>query len=511
VNPVIEQKTEALDGRDSRIKERSIVMLLCLLAGIHVFIFSAAFPLFNINDEAAHYDLVLKYSHGDIPSEMAPMSEEWMRYFALFGSQEYFFAPEFFEDKTIPPPLWTQPIEQAKSALLTREKLWRKVNHESSQPPLYYAIAGAWWDIGKLGGFHDGYLLYWVRFLDVILVGGLVWLGYAAGRAAFPEKAFVRLGVPALLAFMPQTVFYSVTNDILSPITFGAAFLCLIYWWRAEMPKVSHGLALGAALVASFLTKMCNVPLIGIMALFLVMDAWRRAKAGTLRLALPSFVAMGLCSGIPATWWVIRCRRDFGDFTGSEEKIRMLGWTHKPVGEWIHHPIFSPKGMWVFCHDLLASLWRGEFLWHRQPLASATVDNVFVFFSVAAIGFALVNLCRRSAGSAGLERQVLWFCFLSAAASALFLAYLSIIYDFHDCFYPSREHPYFTSGRLMLGAVIPFLTICLYGIDCALQRVKVPWVRPSVQGCMIVFMLAGELAVDWPVFFSRYNWFHLAG
>ena len=57
---------------DSR--ERKIVLLLCALAAIHVFVFSAAFPLFNNVDEAAHFDLVLKYSRGDLPQGIENLS-----------------------------------------------------------------------------------------------------------------------------------------------------------------------------------------------------------------------------------------------------------------------------------------------------------------------------------------------------------------------------------------------------------------------------------------------------
>ena len=36
---------------------------------------------------------------------------------------------------------------------------------------------------------------------------------------------FIRLAVPALIACLPQTTFYAINNDILTPLTFGAAFV----------------------------------------------------------------------------------------------------------------------------------------------------------------------------------------------------------------------------------------------------------------------------------------------
>ncbi len=49
--------------------EKKIILLLCFMAALHVFIFSAAFPFFNNVSEAMRYDLVLTYSSGRVPLE----------------------------------------------------------------------------------------------------------------------------------------------------------------------------------------------------------------------------------------------------------------------------------------------------------------------------------------------------------------------------------------------------------------------------------------------------------
>ncbi len=59
----------------------------------------------------------------------------------------------------------------------------------------------------------------------------------------------------------------------------------------------------------------------------------------------------------------------FGDLTGSTAKIGLLGWTRKPFGDWWQHPIFTPRGLWVFWSSLIASFWRGEVNWHGRPLS----------------------------------------------------------------------------------------------------------------------------------------------
>ena len=120
----------------------------------------------------------------------------------------------------------------------------------------------------------------------------------------------------------------------------------------------------------------------------------------------------------------------------------------------------------------------------------------------------VVALLARPKAATGPQRQALWFGFRCLLAAVAFLGFLSIIYDFHDCYYPSREHPYFTSGRLMLGALIPFLLLFLYGMDSAWAGEK-QLGAPAGSGRLILFMLVSEITIDWRIFPNAYNWFHM--
>jgi hypothetical protein len=491
--------------------ERKTIFLLCVLAAIHIFIFSAAFPFFNNVDEQFHFDLVVKYSHGDVPHGLETVSDESVRYIVLYGSLEYFGNPTNFPDGKFPPPPWTWPQtnEKIRNALLAKENAWRsETNHECSQPPLYYALAGLWWRLGQACGFHNGFLLYWLRFLNVIFVAALVWLGYAAARIVLPGNLFLRIGVPALITFIPQTIFYSVNNDVLSPLCFGAAFVLLVKSMNMEIPGVRLGAAAGLALAATFLGKISNLPLLAVAGAVVSLKFLHLLKAGKLRAALPSLIALALCALSPMAVWLAWTKHYFGDFTGSAAKIQFLGWTHKPFAEWRHHPIFTPHGFWIFIHDLLSTFWQGEFLWHLQPLAFRAIDMIYAISSVVAVIITVIALLPRFTAANAPQRQALWFGFCCFIAAISFLAFLSIIYDFHNCFYPSREHPYFTSGRLMLGALIPFLLLFVHGLDYALKKFG-NRVKFLILGAMILFMLASEIIIDWPVFSNEYNWFHL--
>ena len=223
---------------------------------------------------------------------------------------------------------------------------------------------------------------------------------------------------------------------------------------------------------------------------------------------MPSLASLYFSATLPMAAWAAWCRIHFGDFTGSAAKVQFLGWTLKPFSEWWQHPIFTPHGAWIFLSGLLANFWQGEFMWHGQPLASPTVNLIYVAASLGFIAVALGVLTARFAGATGAQRQALWLALAAFGASAAFLAFLSVIYDFHDCANPSREHPYFTQGRLLLGALIPFLLLFVFGMNRALSRLGNAAKFLALAG-LILFMLVSEIAVDWPVFFSQYNWFHM--
>jgi hypothetical protein len=136
------------------------------------------------------------------------------------------------------------------------------------------------------------------------------------------------------------------------------------------------------------------------------------------------------------------------------------------------------------------------------------IDVIYVILSGGYFGIALFAVLRRHTVMPGSQRQALWLSFACVIAAVGFFAGLSIIYDFHNCFYPSREHPYFTSGRLMLGALIPFLLLFTFGINCALNKFR-DRVKFIALAGLILSMLISEIAIDWPVFGSAYNWFHM--
>ena len=499
-------KSPAVSSKSS---EKKIILLLGLLAAVHVFIFSAAFPFFNNVDELMHFDLIMKYADGHVPRQLEAISPDSAAYVTLFYSYAYMQSPGNFPDGKFPPPLWTVPKQKSAPILAANIATWQtQKNYEVAQAPLHYVLEAAWWRLGRCLGVPDGRLLYWLRFFNVVLVLALVWLAYATARIVFPENLFIRLAVPALLAFMPQSAFYSLGNDVLSAVCFGTTFICLLKWLPSEKPSPWISAATGLAFAATFLTKTTNLPLLAIAAavvLFKVVQSLRNGKAAVVALDLAIFL---VCAFPFVLGWMIWCKLNFGDLTGSKVSPNYFGWTVKPFSEWWHHPILSPAGAWTYLSGQLGTLWQGEFYWCHKPMSLPGSEAAYTTLTVVLLAAVFPALWPRFSHVTLPQRRVLQLSMICLVALLAFFALLSAAYDFHNCFNPSRAHPYFREGRLLLGVLIPFLLLIAYGLDRAFNRLG-NLAKFGALALMISLMLAVEIVTDWPVFSNPYNWYHL--
>jgi hypothetical protein len=495
-------------------KDRLWICLLCALATLRVLVYSTAFPLFNNVDEQKHFDLVVKYAQGRLLRQTdLPISPESARYFAVYNSPEYISRPTDFSGRAYPPPLWRQPPEQGGPMFAAGLADWKaQLNPELTSPPLYHAAAAVWLKLGQRCGMVGGNLAHWVRGSNVLIVLGLVWLGYLTARLIFPDRPFLRLGVPALLALHPQDIFYSVQNDTLMALAFGASFYGLLRLWRSEPPGLLTAALTGLALAATGLAKTTSLPLLAVAALGIAVMIARWAAAKKLPAALPSLALLGLCTALPLILWFAWSRREFGDFTGSGIKTQLLGWTPKPLGDWWSHPILRPGGWWVFGTELFASFWRGEFHWQGRPMALAGMDVLYWLTTLGLTGFAIFTLAAKRREPMTPERPALWFCLATFVAAVAFLGVASMAYDFGQCVYPSRAFPYFVSGRLLSGALIPFCVIYLYGWDQAMGRLGCSdRARVISLGVWLGLITLSEAWINLPAFSSPYNLFHFWG
>jgi hypothetical protein len=494
----------------SRISRRELwwVIALCVFATLRVLIFSAAFPFFNNVDERRQFDLVMKYAYGHVPRGSELISAATLPYLSRYASPEFLAAPENFEGGYYG-PLWMHPAKEVARTLSAIEEIWSTTpNQECSQPPLYYAVAGAWSHIGQWIGVKGGTVLYWIRFLNVAFIAALVWLAYVTARIIFPDQVAMQLGVPLLVASIPQDAFYGIDNDVLSPICFGITFICIVRWFREERPTIGLGIATGLSIAAAYLTKLSNLPFIFVATLAIAYWCVRQTRSRNLRNAIPALSVLVCCAAIPIAAWMLWVKSHFGDFTGAASKAKLLGWTAKPFSEWWSHPIFTFSGSWTFLSELTASFWRGEFMWHAHTIGSKAMDLFYVFSSLGLFLIAVAALLQNRGKNVGrAQRRALWIAAASFIAAIVFLGFLSLQFDFGACINPSRARPYFFQGRLMTGVMIPFATLYVYGLNRILHAV--PALALAAVGAIAITITVSEFCANSVAFTSTYNWFHM--
>jgi len=496
-------------------RERVLVAALAAAAALRVLVLAAAFPFFTNVDEHRHVDMVLKYARGYLPRPGGDAYEpRTAALLGIHGSPEY--AMSAAEAQPVPPPVWARAPGETVRRLRANERfIAQGPNLEAFQPPVYYALAGAWLRVGGVLGLDAGASLYWIRALNGLFVAGLVLIAWSLLRETHPRDALVRLGVPALLAAAPTDVFYYVTPDALSPLVAGLGLALAVRVVAHPERSIAAFAAAGFVAAVAFLTKYTNATLVGVLALGTLWLLWRdpgsRISSGSRRGegASPArIVALWLCLLVPAGLWLLRNTLLFGDPTATATKVEILGWQGKPLAAWWDHPLFTPAGAAAFVGDLVPMFWRGEVVWRREVLASQFADAFYTWSTLAALPLAALAL-RRSVGSALLaEAGSLAMLLFSVAL----LAGLSLAFEFHATSNPPAHHPYFVQGRLVSGALLASAIVYVRAIGFAASALPSrarTFAGAFAVAAAILVCLISELALSRPVFASAYNFYHL--
>ena len=109
----------------------------------------------------------------------------------------------------------------------------------------------------------------------------------------------------------------------------------------------------------------------------------------------------------------------------------------------------------------------------------------------------------------GEAREALVLAAACFASGIVFLGALSLAFDFGSSAYPSQAHPFFTSGRLLSGSLVPFFLLYVYGLDRALAFAseRIRWLALGGIACAVTI---SELWLELGPFASLYNVLHLA-
>jgi hypothetical protein len=265
----------------------------------------------------------------------------------------------------------------------------------------------------------------------------------------------------------------------------------------------------GLFVAATFLTKASNIAIIPVAAFVIAVKVTQAARQKRLRQYLFPPAVLVIAALLPVVFWLGRNYILFGDAVGAAVSMKGHTWTIKPLSEMFNHPILTPSGFIYFIFELTKTFWRGEFIWRRKIIAFSSMD---MFYTVSSAVFLAVSIIGFVRSKAGVNKS----CFLAVAASlfvlvvsVLFLAFMSMRYDFGKCVYPSVAKPYFTSGRLIAGVILPFLVLYIDGLYRILSKLRCASALLFVVGIIVAAITISEIVLSWSVFASPYNWFHL--
>lgn len=477
---------------------RRIALALSFYAAARILFFTVAFPLFNNVDEKLHFMTIQMYAQARLPDKDLPhISREFVRDFLPYWSPEYDHSQNFIL-KNIPVPLnQLSPADQQK-ALDGGYFKWKlstvpqRLNFEAQGAPLYYMVGGVWYDIGQMLGLRDWRLAYWLRMINPFAYALLVWLSYRYVSTIFPDRPFLQLTVPALIAVFPQDVFFGMNRDVLPPVMWAASLLLMANGITPEN-KQGRSLILASLLVGlTFLLEVSNCVLYA--ALAATIWTWFRRSPARSPVKLGVAGACAAAAGIPPFLWMLRNYLVIGDLTGSKAKMRNFGWTVKPVSEMLHHPIFSWHGLAFFVVKLTRSIWHGDYDWHAVQMRSPVMDWFYVVSTLILILVAIVQVWKNWNTHSDLQR---WTALQSLAlvfGSVFFLLVVSMLFDYHNHGYPSRLRPFFVSGRIISGALLPFALIYAAGLEWITTLVR-RWIPPAA---LLVCLLLGITATEIP-------------
>jgi len=488
-----------------------IVVCCCCYATFRILIFAAAFPLFNQIDEQDHYEMIYRYAQGYAPEAALPKADPHLaRVIALFGSPEFYHSKEQLQKFHRDVPIAALPPALKEYHYKKVLAFWENQSDmEAQSPPVYYAVASVWYRIGAALGTKDWVLAYWTRFLSAIVYGIFVFISFLFVGELYPERAFLCVAVPMFLAVFPQDVFFGMNRDVLSPMLVALAMLVLFRAAREQSGGYGNLIGGGVLVGLSFLTEVSNVLFFGLLAV-LRYSRYRSARMQSdSKAELKAVAASGAVAMLFPILWLAHNVMVTGDMTAAWAKTGYLGWTLKPWREMWHHPIFSASGLQYFFNVLTEAFWRGEIWWRGDAMRWSVADGWYRISSILFVAVFAAKLFRTGRSEGRLQRINGYLSLHLILGAYLFMAAISLPYDFHNCVNPSRAHPFFVSGRIIIGILLPFAIVYLSGFEALLKPVR-RYVHPLIPFTILaVFMTVTEVVVRRDIFPSAFNFFSL--
>ncbi len=313
--------------------EKRFLLLILILFSLLGAGYAIITPVFEASDELWHYPMIRHLADGNAlpvqpfdPDQAGPWKQEASQpplYYYLGAALTFWIDSSDMEDIR-----WLNP--HVDNGVITEDGNINLIVHDPEANPL------------------EGTLLAvrLVRLLSVLLGTLTVYLTYRIAKVVAPDRPEIALGAAAVNAFTPMFLFISgaVNNDNLVIPLASLSLLLMIYVVADEGEDSRRGhiklILLGVAIGLGALTKITAIGLLLLAAFAVFIERWRklgRKVDGKSLLiviaqsALHFLLILGPVVMI-AGWWYYRNWTLYGDWSGWNAFIAVLGQRATPAG-----------------------------------------------------------------------------------------------------------------------------------------------------------------------------------
>jgi hypothetical protein len=438
-----------------------LIIVIYLIVGT---LYALLTPPWQIPDEPAHYNYVRFVA-------------ENLRYPVLqMGDYPHEYLEEI-KAKGFPPEMSIDPIR-----------------YEFHQPPLYYSLVVPFYWLTQF--WPPAQQVIALRFLSLLIGGGIVYLAYLIAREVFPTSQVLALGTAAFVAGVPMhlAMLAAVNNDGLAELTLtGILWMLVRYVEERQKGKkeaesripwrlVGLGVLVGLGILAKT-TTLVSLPLV-LMAVALAIShqpSAIRYRLSTIVRSLCTIFIPALLLTLP---WFVRNASVYGG-------LDILGWTRHDavvVGQPRTTEWLAQYGVVGLAKDFLLTTFRS--FWAQFGWMGVLVDEriyllLALLCAIVGLGFLsyLIRVIRKRGTLSAYQKAALGLLSLSTLLTLLSYLWYNGKFVQHQ-------------GRYLFPALVPLGLFFALGLQEVLAKERAKVIAALCLLALLVLAAKGLLTSD---------------
>jgi len=385
-------------------------------------------------------------------------------------------------------------LEEIKAKGFPLEMSIDPIRYEFHQPPLYYSLAAPFYWLTRF--WVPAQQVIALRFLSLLMGGGIVYLAYLIAREVFPTNEVLALGTAAFVVGVPMHIamLAAVNNDGLVELMLAGILWMLVRYIKEEVKRkegTKRGIpwrlvGLGVLVGLGILAKTAALVSIPLVLVAVVLATGPRPSAILYRLSAIGYQLFAIF--LPALFltlpWFVRNVAVYGG-------LDILGWTRHDaivVGQLRTADGLAQYGAARLAKDFLLTTFRS--FWAQFGWMGVLVDErIYLLLAllcvIVSLGFLvyLARMIQKRDTLSAYEKAALGLLALSA-----FLTLLS--YLWYNCKFVQHQ------GRYLFPALVPLGLFFALGLREILAKEKAKVIAGLCLLALLVLAAKGLLTSD---------------